>query len=154
MSCCVGIIFSHGKLLTYQASFSRNGDNPPECGYLHGRVLENVRTRDPLTLCSVHVLVQVQVWVHIPGDPQSVQLRNDTATTTTKSLICLILICHQIQTEQVWECLLGGVYVPRIYRMPGGVIVGDSGLCCLHIQCMTSIARAQLLPIVCWFYRF
>ena len=27
-------------------------------------------------------------------------------------------------------CLLGGVYVPDIYHMPGGVIVGDSGLCC------------------------
>ena len=28
-------------------------------------------------------------------------------------------------------CLLGGVYVSCIYRMPGGVIiVGDSGLCC------------------------
>ena len=24
----------------------------------------------------------------------------------------------------------GGVYVPCIYRMPGGVIVGNSGLCC------------------------
>ena len=27
-------------------------------------------------------------------------------------------------------CLLGRVYVPCIHRMPGGVIVGDSGLCC------------------------
>ena len=27
-------------------------------------------------------------------------------------------------------CLLCGVYVPCIYRMPGGVMVGDSGLCC------------------------
>ena len=27
-------------------------------------------------------------------------------------------------------CILGGVYVPCIYRMPGGVIVGDSGLRC------------------------
>ena len=26
---------------------------------------------------------------------------------------------------------LGGVYVPCINRMPGGVIVGDSGLCCV-----------------------
>ena len=26
-------------------------------------------------LCSVHVLVHVQVWVHIPGDPRSVQLQ-------------------------------------------------------------------------------
>ena len=27
-------------------------------------------------------------------------------------------------------CLLGGVYIRCIHRMPGGVIVGDSGLCC------------------------
>ena len=27
------------------------------------------------------------------------------------------------------RCLLGGVYVPCIHRMPGGGIVGDSGLC-------------------------
>ena len=27
-------------------------------------------------------------------------------------------------------CLLGGVYVRCTHRMPGGVIVGDSGLCC------------------------
>ena len=35
-------------------------------------------------------------------------------------------------------------------RMPGGVIVGDSGLCCcVPVQCMTSMVRAQLLPFVC-----
>ena len=26
------------------------------------------------------------------------------------------------------SCLLGVVYVPCIYHMPGGVIIGDSGL--------------------------
>ena len=31
--------------------------------------------------------------------------------------------------------LLGGVYVPCMYRMPGGVIVGDSGLCCCGPAC-------------------
>ena len=32
--------------------------------------------------------------------------------------------------------------------MPGGFIVGDSGLCCCGpVQCVTSIVRAQLLPI-------
>ena len=36
--------------------------------------------------------------------------------------------------------------------MPGGVTVGDSGLCCCGpVQCVTSIVRAQSLPIVCWF---
>ena len=53
-----------------------------ECGFLHGGV-ENGRARNPLTLCSVAALVHVQVWVHMPGDPQNVQLRNDTTTTTT-----------------------------------------------------------------------
>ena len=42
-------------------------------------VIENSHTRNPLTLCCVpvlvHVQLQVQVWVHIPGNPQSVQLR-------------------------------------------------------------------------------
>ena len=32
------------------------------------------------------------------------------------------------------------LYVPCIYRMPGGVIVGVSGLCCcVPVQCVTSI---------------
>ena len=39
-----------------------------------------------------------------------------------------------------------------IYSMPDGVVVGDSGLCCcVPVQCVTSIFRAQLLPIDCWF---
>ena len=42
---------------------------------------ESESIRNPLTLRSVPVLVHVQVWVHIPGDPQSVQLRNATTTT-------------------------------------------------------------------------
>ena len=50
-----------------------------ECGCLHAGVTENGRTGNPLALCSVPVLVQV--WVHILGDPQSVQLRNATTTT-------------------------------------------------------------------------
>ena len=50
------------------------------------------------------------------------------------------------------------VYVglPCIYRIrpTGGVIVGDSGHCCyVPVQCVTPIVRAQLLRIVCWFYR-
>ena len=32
-------------------------------------------------------------------------------------------------------CLLGGVYVPCIYRISGGVIVGDSGICCCVRVC-------------------
>ena len=37
-----------------------------------------------LSVCSVPVLVQVQVWLCIPGDPQSVQLRNATTTVLMK----------------------------------------------------------------------
>ena len=45
---------------------------PPEteCGCIHGGVIENGRACNALTLCSVPVLVHVQVWVHIPGNPQ------------------------------------------------------------------------------------
>ena len=37
-------------------------------------------------------------------------------------------------------CVLGGVYVPCICRMPGGVTVGDSGLCCCDITVMVDWA--------------
>ena len=67
-----------------------------ECGCLRTwRVIENGRTRIPLTLCNVPVLVHVQVWVHILGDPQSVQLRN--ATTTIHSFISTYL--ERIMTD-------------------------------------------------------
>ena len=39
-------------------------------------------------------------------------------------------------------CLLGGVYIPCIHRMPGGVVVGDSGLSV--VACMFNVRR-QLL---------
>ena len=61
---------------------------PPkmECDCLHGEVIENGRARNPLTLCSVPTLVHVQVWVHKPGDPQSVQLRNATTATSPNAM--------------------------------------------------------------------
>ena len=47
-------------------------------------------------------------------------------------------------------CLLGGVYVLCTNRMPGGVIVGDSGLCChVPVVGVTSIVRALFLPFIC-----
>ena len=61
-----------------------------ECGFVHGGVIENGRAHNPLTLCSVPVLVHVQVWVHIPGDPQRVQLRNATTTTSGHLFIDLL----------------------------------------------------------------
>ena len=41
--------------------------------------------------------------------------------------------------------LLGEVYVPCIHRMPGGVIVGDSGLCCgpaFNVMCDVDCSSA------------
>ena len=38
---------------------------------------------------------------------------------------------HKVLCINTRGCLLGGVYVPCVYRMPGGVIEDDSGLCCL-----------------------
>ena len=38
-----------------------------------------------------------------------------------------VILLKQL-TSHIEQCPLG-VYVPCIYRMPGGVIVGDLGLC-------------------------
>ena len=51
------------------------------------------------------------------------------------------------------------LYVRCIHRMPGGVIVGDSGgvpvaVFLRSMSYVTSIVRAQLLPIACWFWGF
>ena len=45
---------------------------------------------------------------------------------------------------------------PVFNRMPGGVIVGDSGLCCcVPVVCVTSIIvlKALLIPCVCCFLK-
>ena len=50
----------------------------------------------------------------------------------------------------MWLIQGGGIDAPCIFRNPGGVVVGDAGLCCcVPVQCVTSIIRAQLLPFVC-----
>ena len=44
------------------------------------------------------------------------------------------------------------MYVVYFHRMPGGGIVGDSSSVVVGLRsmsCVTSIVRAQLLPIVC-----
>ena len=60
---------------------------PPkmERGCLHGGVIENGRTRNSLTLCSV----PVQVWVHIAGDPQcsAVECYNTNCLNGVSSLV-------------------------------------------------------------------
>ena len=57
-------------------------------------------------------------------------------------------------TERWPGCLLGGVYVPCIYRMPSRVIVGDSGLCCCGpaFNVWRQLFETQFPPIVCWLY--
>ena len=54
------------------------------------RGMKNCCTRNPLTLCIVPAVVYVRVWLHIPGDPQSVQLRNATTTTTLRNAECIL----------------------------------------------------------------
>ena len=43
--------------------------------------------------------------------------------------------------------LLGGVYVPCIHRMPGEIIVSDSGLCCcgpaINVMCDVNCSSAM-----------
>ena len=82
-----------------------------ECGCLHGGVIENGCSRNPLTLCSVPVLVHVHVWVHILGDPQSVQLRKATTTTKSRSSGCTQLpatdpsVYYPSGCNDVWQAL-------------------------------------------------
>ena len=84
MSCCVGIMFSHGKLPTsQQTSVSGNGDlkKTSEDGAqlpTWRRSLKTVAHAILSTLCGVPVLVHVQVCVQLPGDPQGVQLSRVT----------------------------------------------------------------------------
>ena len=86
MSSCVEIIFSHSQLLTYNKAhaFSGNGDKilrrRSAAAYEAGQ-LKTVAHAILSPYVSVPVLVHVRVWVHIPCDPQSVQLRNATTTT-------------------------------------------------------------------------
>ena len=48
-------------------------------------------------------------------------------------------------------CLLGGVYVPCIYCMPGGVILGDSGLLlCACSMCDANCSSAVTPHCLCW----
>ena len=63
---------------------------------------------------------------------------------------CLAVCCHVCllrysDFQHVSSCL-GGVYVRCIHRMPGGVIVGDSGLCscgpALNVMCDVKCSSA------------
>ena len=54
-------------------------------------------------------------------------------------------------------CLLGGDYVCCVHRMPGGVIEGDSGLCCcgpaFNVMCdvnCSSAITSHCMLLLCW----
>ena len=71
------------------------------------------------------------------------------------SCILLNLFCCRYLSCSILGCLLGGVYVPCIYRMPGGVIVGDSGLCCCGPAFnvwRSSAITSHFLLILCFLY--
>ena len=61
-------------------------------------LIENGRARNPLTLCSVPALVHVQVLVHIPGNPQSVHLRN---ASTTSFFLFFVMSVHTILIDKI-----------------------------------------------------
>ena len=52
---------------SYQYMYLSKYPSKMECSYLHGGVIENGHTRNPLTLRTVPVLVHVRLWVHILG---------------------------------------------------------------------------------------
>ena len=60
---------------------------------------------------------------------------------------CSFQQCQSIVTTRMspWWSLC----VACIYRMPGGIIVNDSGIC-RCVQFVTTTVRAQLLPIFEW----
>ena len=76
---------------------------PPkmECGCLHGGVIENGRTPNPLILWTVPVLVHVRVWGHILGNPQSVHLRNVTTAEVLLSVGRSRLHSHKIIKQMI-----------------------------------------------------
>ena len=71
-----------------------------ECGCLHGGVIENGCTRNPLALWTVPVLVRV--WVHILGDPQcsAGECYNNNPLFTALKMTDLQFLPFKIQSLQ------------------------------------------------------
>ena len=121
VSCCVGIIFSHVKLLTfYNKPHSlereiKSSEDGVQLPYLHGGVTKNGRTHNPLTLPTVPVLVHVWVWVYILGDPQNVQLRYAKVQVQVQQLtfVCF-LMCFQVAL-----CTVGPTTARKCTLEPG-----------------------------------
>ena len=60
------------------------------------------------------------------------------SVTKVDTLSLDVVQCWRVHFPCCFEDVsFGGVYGPCIYRMPGGVVVGDSGLCCCEpVQCV------------------
>ena len=55
---------------------------------------------------------------------------------------------EKMELNNVEDVSLVEFYVHCIYRMPGGGIVGDSGLCgCGPVQCVTSIVSSAITSL-------
>ena len=86
---------------------------------------------------SVRTYTIVLIPVQLPSRPswlcqfwlrgENVHVLDPEPTTPCQRYVVLT---PRVNLNPGWPCLLGGVYVPCIYRVPGGLIVGDSGLCC------------------------
>ena len=94
-----------------------------------------VCTHDSLSLSLVSVLKLklIQTCSSLSQTPASYFFsscrhhhHHDFLPFVSKIHVCFFFV----PPTSIWGCLLGGVYVPCIYLMPGGVIVGDSDLCC------------------------
>ena len=72
----------------------------------HTVFIENCRTHNPLILWTVHLYLYMWqcTWVHIPGDPQSVELRN--ATTTTLCWLVITATANMIKNQLLVSCIL------------------------------------------------
>ena len=81
------------KKLFFGKEDYNSSDDYSRCGCRHGGEIVNGRSRNHLTLWTVPILVHVRVWVHILGDPQSVQMRN--ATTTQAKCVC-VCVCVSV----------------------------------------------------------
>ena len=76
---------------------TRSSPTKTECSCLHGGVIGNGRTRNP-------VPVPVRVWVHIPGDPQSVLLRNDITILSPRFAVDWALSNNYLSISRPVQC--------------------------------------------------
>ena len=98
-------------------SFRTGSSAKTECGYLHGKVIENGRTRNPLNLCTAPLLVRVRGVVHrsLLADPQCVQLRNvpynnkRTGKVTSDWLVSVLAVARDNNFR--WNAMFQAQYI-------------------------------------------